>query len=161
MSARSSTQGPTPVSSDRVMTTVMPCACRMRRTRLATSQVKACSGYPAFVSVPVVSHALRAPYPAGTSRLISAVWLALPPLWPGLRTTVSPPPPPPGGAAEETGADVRCRCDGDERAFELAGGAELAAEVELEAGAELDGGAERAEDDGAAGVEGCGTADPV
>jgi len=108
--------------------------------------------------VPVVSQAFVCPYPAGTSRLISAVWLAFPPLWPGLRTTVSPLA---GGAAEETGAEVRCRCDGDERAVD---GAELEAGAELETGAERDGGAERAEgEDGDRddGVEGRGTADPV
>ena len=45
-------------------------ASRIRRTRFATSQVKACSGYPALVAVPVVLHGLRRPYPAYTSRLI-------------------------------------------------------------------------------------------
>jgi hypothetical protein len=43
------------------------------------------------VFVPVVSQALYSPYPAGTWRLIAAGCDALPPLCPGLRTTVSRP----------------------------------------------------------------------
>ena len=87
VAARWSTHGPTPVSSSLVSTTSTPRAVSLARTRVVTSQVNACSGYPALVAVPVVLHGLRSPRPAGTSLLISDAWLALPPLCPGSSTT--------------------------------------------------------------------------
>src|SRR6185436_18105168 len=84
---RSSTQGPTPSSSVRVSTTRTPRVVRRCATRCATSNVKACSAYPASVEVPVVLQAFVPPRPSGTWRLIAAGEPALPPLWPGSRTT--------------------------------------------------------------------------
>jgi hypothetical protein len=52
--------------------------------------LKACSAYPPFVSVPVVSQALYCPKPAGTWRLMAAEFAALPPLWPGFNTITRP-----------------------------------------------------------------------
>src|SRR5690349_13474182 len=67
-------------------------------TRRATSQLNMCSGYPAFVAVPVVLQGLVCPRPAGTSLLIARGSWALPPLWPGSSTTIFSP-------AVDTGVD--------------------------------------------------------
>jgi hypothetical protein len=67
----------------------------MSRTFTETAHVNACSGKPAFVAVPVVLHGFVRPRPAGTWRLISPGFDALPPLWPGSRTTT----PDTGGGA--------------------------------------------------------------
>jgi hypothetical protein len=72
------------------MITLTPLACNSDRTLKETSQLKACSAYPAFVSVPVVSQALYCPKPAGTWRLMAAEFAALPPLWPGFSTITRP-----------------------------------------------------------------------
>src|SRR5690606_25806553 len=82
-------QGPTPLSSLRVSVTFAPSARSSFARRLDTSQVKACSGYPSLVEVPVVSHAL-VPLPIRTFLLISAGWSALPPLCPGSMTITLP-----------------------------------------------------------------------
>src|SRR5262245_5119081 len=90
VAARSLTHGPTPVSFCLVMITVTPRAVRRSRTRLATSQVKACSVSPALVDVPVVLQGFIRPRPSGTCALICAACEALPPLCPGSRTTTRP-----------------------------------------------------------------------
>src|SRR4051812_446576 len=84
---RTSTHGPTPASSWRVSNTVTPAAASRSRIRRATSQVKACSGYPASVSVPVVLQGLVPPAPSGTGAFTTSGCAALPPLWPGSSTT--------------------------------------------------------------------------
>src|SRR5690606_28190454 len=89
IAARSVMQGPTPLSSLRVSVTLAPSARSSFARRLDTSQVKACSGYPSLVEVPVVSHAL-VPLPIRTFLLISAGWSALPPLCPGSMTITLP-----------------------------------------------------------------------
>src|SRR5690606_8711854 len=89
IAARSVMQGPTPLSSLRVSVTFAPSARSSFARRLDTSQVKACSGYPSLVEVPVVSHAL-VPLPIRTFLLISAGWSALPPLCPGSMTITLP-----------------------------------------------------------------------
>ena len=59
IAARWVTHGPTPSSLWRVRTTVAPSARSSRARRIATSNVKACSGYPASVCAPVVSQAFH------------------------------------------------------------------------------------------------------
>ena len=83
-------QGPTPRLLERVITTVAPRLRSTLRRRTATSQLNAASVSPDVVAVPVVSHALRTPWPIGTSRLIAPGLRALPPLWPGFTAIVVP-----------------------------------------------------------------------
>src|SRR5690349_8967823 len=102
-SARSFTHGPTPVSFDRVITTLTPLAANASRTRTDTSHVNSCSVYPALVEVPVVLHGLVWPRPAGTCLLISAGCAALPPLCPGSITTTFPATAAGGAATDDDG----------------------------------------------------------
>src|SRR4051794_18128560 len=103
---RASTHGPTPVSSGRESTTSTPAAVSRSRVRSATSQVKACSGYPASVDVPVVLQGFVPLAPSGTGALIAAGSAALPPLCPGSSTTT-------GGAATGAGAGGGAAGDGE------------------------------------------------
>src|SRR6266545_613034 len=89
IAARLSTHGPTPMLSERVVTTLAPAALSSDTSRVATSKVNAASEYPELVEVPVVSQGL-VPVPIGTSWLMISGCAPLPPLCPGSTSTVLP-----------------------------------------------------------------------
>ena len=73
IAARSSTQGPGPLSSPRDIAVRTPRPVSACRTRSVVSHVNVCSGYPSSVAVPLAWQSLVPPRPVGTWRLNPAM----------------------------------------------------------------------------------------